>query len=480
MFPEEKEKRAPAAVDFSMLDNSQMQFVEEAMDYISTPYEECKYMIFVLMGYAGTGKSFVNGKLQEWCVYCLKKTVNVTAPTNKAVDVCRNMSDIESNLIKFSTLHKLLALKESYDQYGRLKFLPDNKDTPSIESVDILFVDETSMLDDSLFEYLLPYIKKGLKIIFVGDPAQIPPINRLACIPFNQKKQREHKMHVFSLTEIHRQQEGNPVLELATAVRQNIDSQIIPFDFETKIVNGGGIIVQSRDDQKMIYKICDVYFANDRFSQYSDYMKIIAYRNVTVNAVNNKVRKIIFNKPELPKIMPGEKLLANEPIKDPRGYFIYSTNAEFEVVGYEVREISVNVVIGGTLVFKQECKYYATIVKGTVVSDKKNFNKPKVIWIIHEDSEQDFAQNLENTKAEILKLGHFERLSSWQHYYKAKETFASVKYNYAITAHKAQGSSYENCMVIDWDIETSNKIAERNRIRYVAFTRTRNYLFLIR
>ena len=59
------------------------------------------------------------------------------------------------------------------------------------------------------------------------------------------------------------------------------------------------------------------------------------------------------------------------------------------------------------------------------------------------------------------------------------EKYADVKYNYALTVHKAQGSTFENAIVINCDISRIKDTLERNKLLYTAITRARNKLFMI-
>lgn len=480
IIPERVPKRQPGPVDFSVFDEDQMTVVEKIMEYIEGKSE---FAMMSLEGFAGVGKTFVTSHILEWLSYAKKMDIAFTAPTNKAVDVAKTMSEVEARNITFSTLHKLLALKETYDHYGRLQFFPDNNESPAIANKEILIIDESSMLDHKLFEYVYEHVKNnGLKVIFVGDPLQIPPINRLESIPYMSSMRRKYGIGVQTLTKIRRQAAENPILRFATCIRENIDQHILPFDYTTQLHGNSGVVVLKKTEKDIIYHICDTYFSNDYFTNYSDFAKINAYRNVTVNAINDKVRKLIFKKQTLPKLMEGEKLLADEPIKD-GGYVVFSTNAEFEVKGYEVRTTIVQAIVDDVLIFKQSVKYYDTVVIGTQQSDKKNFMKERTIRIIHEDSEKEFAQSLEIAKIAILKLDPKTRSWNWKAFYGAKETFAWVKYNYAITVHKSQGSTYQNSMMLEWDIDTimrPEKIVERNRIKYVAVTRAKQYLFIVK
>jgi len=74
----------------------------------------------------------------------------------------------------------------------------------------------------------------------------------------------------------------------------------------------------------------------------------------------------------------------------------------------------------------------------------------------------------------------FDRKEMWKQFYALEKPFANVNYNYCITAHKAQGSTYNYCISMEWDIDQNRSIPERNRIRYVAATRARNKLFVVR
>jgi ATP-dependent exoDNAse (exonuclease V) alpha subunit len=66
----------------------------------------------------------------------------------------------------------------------------------------------------------------------------------------------------------------------------------------------------------------------------------------------------------------------------------------------------------------------------------------------------------------------------WENYYNFLNNFAIVKNAYAISAHKSQGSSYNDSLVILNDIVKNRDIIEKNRILYTAITRPKNKLYL--
>lgn len=470
-IPEKRSKRVPQPVDFDVFTEQQRVAADLAIDYVAgkTPYR-----MLVIRGYAGTGKTFTIGRLQDYFLYAKKLKVVISCPTNKAVQVVKDLCDIADPNLTFSTIHKLLGLKEHYDLNGRLSFKPDPQNPPALSAYDVLIIDETSMLDDSLFKLIEPFIEEGLKIIFVGDPAQIPPINRLDCIPFLKQRQREYGIGVADLTKIMRQGEDNPLLDFATQIREQRKNQHFVYDYRVMYKDGMGIFPIKKTAKDVIYQICDTYFANDIFAQYPDFMKVISWRNDAVNAVNRKVRKLIYKKEELPMLMPGEKLIANNPIKTQEQSYL-TNNSEFMVVGYDIGSTKYNGVIKNDVIVREEFKYYHTQVETMTDKGLRRYH----IWIIHEDSLTAYNHSVEALKNHTQRLSGYDRIEGWRAYYTLKNYFADVKYNYAITAHKAQGSSYENVMILEWDINDCFKPEERNRIKYVAATRARKQLFVI-
>jgi hypothetical protein len=478
IIPEKRPKRKAGAVDFSVLSEEQMAAAEKVMKFVTNPLAEGMLSI---EGYAGTGKTFLTTRLSEWMVYAQKLSLAVTAPTNKAVQVIRDMSDFEHDHLKHQTIHSLLGLKMTYDNYGRMRFTPSTQDLPDLESKDVLIIDETSMLNKELYDMVREYPLKGVKIIFIGDPAQIPPVKEIESMPFLSKIRTRDKIQLNRLTNIMRQAADNPILHYATAIREQRLKQTFGYEHETRLHEGTGICFISKKDKETIYRLCDLYFCNDIFRQYPDFMKVVTWRNITANAVNVKVRRMLYRDviaedEVMPKIMQGEKLIADEPIIEGQR-FIANTNQELEVLSYTIKQTHVRSFIQQREMVNDFFKYYETVVM--IYGDSSP--KKEVIRIIHEDSEINLHTALEGIKLYTLKLPNgYLRSEGWARYYELKNTFAAIKYNYAITAHKAQGSTYENCMMLEWDMTENPNYLEANRIKYVAATRARKLLFIIR
>lgn len=176
---------------------------------------------FVLSGYAGTGKS----TLIRHILADLDKTMKalrlinqhlpyydlqLTATTNKAAD---NLATITGQQVP--TIHSFLGLRVETDYKTReTRLVPSNK--PDQENV-LLFVDEASYIDSELLTMIFQRVKKS-KVIFIGDPAQLIPIKAKNAPVFNAP------FPGAKLTQIVRQAQGNPVLELATKFRETVAS----------------------------------------------------------------------------------------------------------------------------------------------------------------------------------------------------------------------------------------------------------------
>lgn len=481
-----KEKRLPQIPDFTTLKEQQLVAKDGIVEYLEAD-KNYKFQFILLNGYAGTGKSYLSNLITEYIISKRWK-VACTAPTNKAVRILRDNAEFESDQVKFITVHKLLNLKikENTDT-GVVTFEQEwGTDGPTIDAFDVIIVDETSMLHDRLFHLIKDAVirlKGDLKIIFIGDSAQIPPVgndkafdkfntdmkskNGL-CIPFDAECREHYKIGMYELTDIQRQAKGNPIIERSFNLRKS--NYVTPVTH--LLPNNSGIVAIDKSDKDLIYKVCNIYFNNDYFlKQSTDFMKVIAWRNVTVNAVNNKVRQIIYNCPNPDKIRVGEKLLANSPIFDTFGNSItFNTNDEFEVLELSLAED----VVYANRDIEIRAKYY----KAVVLSMEDN--SKKTIEIVHEDSEQEYTL-LINGLADRANKERDPTVKKWlwKNYFVIKKRLADVSYNYAITTHKCQGSTYNNAMILEWDFYQHFKRSEAMQLNYVATTRPKGLLFIV-
>ena len=478
-----KKKEIVPKVDISTLNEDQKSAFNSLVDFIKDLNDDS---IYVLKGWAGTGKTYTISLLVRYVLEVIQPTrlwykVGVTGPTNKSVRVIRKATGISSSRVQFQTVHKILGLSEKITSDGQQIFVNSGDYKPQIRMLKLLIVDEVSMLNDDLFEELLKYRDKT-KIIFMGDPAQIPPVGRQDCIPFRDELLAGYRIKTLDLKQIMRQKEGNPIIESSVKIRKNITSSNSGISTSNKLNQiGEGIEfvnLNSTESRSSFRAILEKYYKTDKFNSDSEYCKMIGWRNKTVSSMNDLVRKVIYGEEALSsKILIGEKLIANSPIME-KDTILFNTNDEFSVVSFETDSVDLRFKISDHPdddPYPITLKYYDTKVS---YLDEEDEICHKIIQILHEDSENDFKKlaNILRVRA-INKKG---KDKSWLVYYNFLRRYADVIYAYSITAHKAQGSTYDTVFLLEDDIDMNYNIIERNRIKYTSYTRSSRKLYVIK
>ncbi len=381
-----------------------------------------------LTGYAGTGKTYLIGQLVDK-VATYNPNIYLTAPTHKAKQVLYEKSN---KRFEAKTIHSFLKLRLVHDYKGGYKLTPDEfRDIPYDS---IVFVDESSML--GLVEW--EYIEKTEDVtwVFVGDPAQLPPVNQDFCPAIKQSDAH--------LNEIVRQQIDNPIIELSSRIRNQssfddlIDGDII------KVVN---------DRKEFLNESVEIFKSSDDISK----ARVLSYRNVVVDKYNSYIRRKLYGK-DANRFVVGERLVAKDSWSDKGSAIKYITNSE---------EFTINrIVISPKRIRKEYWKRYLLDI---TTSDGKR----RKIDVLHEEENNRYKLKLEEYKS--VAIGGDK--SYWKHFYNLKESFADVDYAYAMTVHKSQGSTFENVFV-DYDDLMVCKRSERNALLYVAVTRPSEKLIL--
>ena len=477
-----KKKRKPI-IDLESLNSDQKTAFEDLRDFICDKGDDS---VYVLKGWAGTGKTYCVSVLVRYVLEVIHPAHNwyrigVTGPTNKSVRVIKKTSGLRNPRVTFQTIHKLLGLTERITKEGVQEFVNQGEFQPKIKTVKLLIIDEVSMLNDDLFHEVLKYRDK-IKIICMGDPAQIPPVGRPDCIPFREELAAGYRIKTLDLKQIMRQKKDNAIIESSVAIRSELGRSKNPVEPVTKLNEKGEGIeflnLNIPETRKGFSEILRRYFVTEEFKKDSEYAKIIAWRNKTVATMNDVIRKVIYGDEALgSKILVGEKLIANNPIIQNES-IILNTNDEFSVDSFTISSDDLRYKVSDhpdADPFPITLKYYETTV--SYLDDEDETIRVN-IQILHEDSEEDFKK-----LANILKLRAIEKRGkdkSWLVYYNFLRKYADVNYGYCITAHKSQGSTYNTTFVLEDDIDMNWEIVERNRIKYTAYTRSSRKLYVLK
>lgn len=478
-----KKKKEISPVDLNPLNSDQRAAFDELRSFIADKEDDT---VYVLKGWAGTGKTYCVSTLVRYVLETMHPKHNwfkigVTGPTNKSVRVLKRTSGLKNPRILFQTIHKLLGLKERITDDGKQEFVSEGDFKPQIHSVRLLIIDEVSMLNDDLFQKILPF-RDRIKIICMGDPAQIPPVGRPDCIPFREELADFYRIKTLSLKTIMRQKEGNAIIESSVAIRSDLEAESNPIPPVTKVNEAGEGIeflnLNLPEIRKGFSEILATYYRTEAFKKDSEYVKIIAWRNKTVETMNSLIRGVIFGEEsKTSKILIGENLIANNPIIQ-EGVVVLTTNEEFTVETFDIKDEELRFVISDNPdeePYEIKIKYYEALV--TYLDDKDEVVKTW-IEILHEDSEMEFKKLLMIMKRRaILKKGADK---SWVVYYNLLRRYADVGYSYSITCHKSQGSTYNTAFVLEDDINQNFNIIEKNRILYTSYTRASRKLYVLK
>ncbi|MGN1077864.1 MAG: ATP-dependent RecD-like DNA helicase [Candidatus Gallimonas sp.] len=406
---------------------------EEAESLIEEWFFHLNTQIFVLCGYAGTGKT----ALVDYTVRRLGLKAGVSAvfvaPTGKAASV------LIRGGAPASTLHSLIYTREEdieVDENGEViseRFLRFVKKESLSKDIQLIVVDETSMVSDEILRDLLSF---GIKCLFCGDPAQLPPVNGTNTLL---------SMPCATLTKIVRQEEGNPIVRLAERAREG---KFIDYgDY------GEGVSVIPRRSLD----------AERRKELFLEADQIIVGTNRTRSYLNREIRSCLGIPPEAILPCDGEKIVCT--LNDWSKTLDESGNFHL-----------VNGIVG-------QCFNVREGEDGLALLDFKPDFLENVVYDLPFDTgvftEGRYFHGYGN-KACLLQNGALvhERNTEALRRFKVRreDTVCRFEFAYALTCHKAQGSEYDFVVVLD----ESNLFENGREWLYTAITRAKKRLLIIR
>ena len=414
---------------------------------------------FCLSGYAGTGKStMVLALLKAMRTF----DVCVSAPTHKARAVIEATTGLGG-----VTVHSLLGLSPNVDalefDHNSPKF--EQRAQPTINNYSLVIMDECSMIGSDLFEAIKRVVATSrTKVLFLGDPAQLPPVKE-SISPIFTDKLVKHA----TLTKVMRQADSNPLMAIYSEIRDNLDTYEYKPDTIT-IDNGEGIEAVSSNDKAAIKDIIFGHIKDDPTC------RVLCFTNKMVSGYNAAIRsKVKF--PDSDRIVEvGEALMAYDNITNEANEYLLCNSSEYIVKSVRA---SKRKDITGFLIHLED------VFTGNPTSGP-------IFVMDHSDPD-----NIDKFNAEASKLIQIARNAKssrrrgemWGNYYDfIKKVVPMVNtgvvkkiidYGYALTIHKSQGSTYTNVIVDHRDITKCRVTNTRNKLLYVALSRPRTKAFVI-
>lgn len=412
------------------------------VDIVAFLREEGDNNFHLLSGAAGTGKTF--------CVQALVEHVGgkiiFTAPTNKATKVLRTTLTTQSYRPECRTIYSLLGLKMAPN--GAVKQLTAPDDPIDLKGIKLVVVDEASMVNGALMKEIERAVDNyNLKFLFLGDKNQLPPVNEKASLVWEQVKS------VSKLVEVMRF--DNKILELAERIKTQVNHPAPSIRLQEGHAIGENPEVVFLP--KEFFKFAVKKAAKDGdFSNPNKPVKAIAWRNITVATLNLSIRACIFDNAHEQRWLPGDRIILTGPAMDKDGKPIGSTDDEGTVERVE------------TTYHPNYHQFQCYSL--SIITDE---NKRISLWVLHDSMQMEFLFE-QNRLAEEAKITP----RKWKLYWEFADSFHQVQHGYAITAHRAQGSTYDSCYVVWNDILINRNRGEAFRCLYVAATRPKRKLIL--
>lgn len=392
---------------------------------------------FLLKGYAGTGKTTT---IVQWLNELEDKKVVFTAPTNKATNVLKEMAQELEVPVDTCTIHSLLALKMRWKD-GQQILAQDERDEPRYADYDIVVVDECSMLSQELMNYLRAaqgYAPKT-KLIFMGDPCQLPPIGEDESESFAVEPSIE-------LTEVVRQNPG-PIVDCATYIRGLI-LHCKP-GYPSKIWD-----YTDQDSPQLTYAPAAKHeneILDSVANPGDEDIRILAWTNKLVDEWNHKVRCVVHQTDSPPEWSKGEHVVTLGPVMNPQeSEIIFSTDTLLRL-HKEPEEAE-----------REGIPCWKLVARG------------RSFFVV-----QAQAKTLWHQKREELLAAAKADKKQWRNFYRFMETFALVRPAHAMTVHRSQGSTFDRVYLCLNNITANPRKREMLQCLYVALTRARKQVILI-
>ncbi|MFW6273193.1 MAG: AAA family ATPase, partial [bacterium] len=396
--------------------------------------------------------------------------VAVSAPTHKAKKMITNATKKQG-----LTLHSLLGLRPDVEldnfNPNDPKFNPIA--LPKISDYNMVIIDEASMINRELYDLIKEQTKYSrTKVLFMGDPAQIPPVGEKESVVFTQTDNK----YFHQLTKVERQKDSNPLMFIYDALRNNLTDLNGGYKRITNINEYGEGAKFTINKKEFRTDILDK-FSSSEFGKDTDYCKVIAWRNETVMKSNIVIRNELFGK-DTDIVVIGDVLMGYRSISnEKRTSNIIENSGDYIVVDKGDLEENAYGIKGYRVKLRENLAWGEYKFQDVFIVNIKDHNNLHTYAEMH-----DFLRDMGKANKKMWpKYYEFRRhnimmktiteFRDGQPRGKYDTIVKDMDYGYAITGHKSQGSTYIHDFVMESDINFNRVIKERNQIKYVAYTR---------
>ena len=448
---------------------NQLVVIGELTDFI---FLKIQKHLFVLKGYAGTGKTSLVGALVKTLPEINFDSV-LLAPTGRAAKVLANYSNKPA-----FTIHKMIyQLRSGGDGYTRF-VIKENKFRNTI-----FLVDEASMIGDggglssaswgeqkSLLDDLLEYVFSGVncKLVLIGDTAQLPPVGMELSPALDEDflyQSYQLNIEFNELNEVVRQAEDSEILTNATFLRNKIASK--------KKVDLPLFTSVNKADVKTINGVELEDELDSAYGKYGDdNVMVITRSNKRANLFNLQIRaRIRWLEDELAAgdfmmVVKNNYFWLDDASK--AGFIangdiveILKITGEEELYGFRFANVTVRMID-----YPNEPNLEVKLLMDSILTDAPSLTGEKFKQLYDAISDEYSYEPNRKKRNELIRKNP---------YYQALQ----VKFAYAITCHKSQGGQWD-AVFLDQGYLTDEMInVEYLRWLYTAITRAKKELYLV-
>ncbi len=448
----------------------QEKTIEKLAEFLLSPSER---EVFMLCGYAGTGKTTLISALVRTLVQ-LERRVVLLAPTGRAAKVFSNYSGRSAH-----TIHKCIYRQKSIVN-NAVFTLADNRWRNTL-----FIVDEASMIaaggssgfgSGALFDDLVEFVYSGdgCSLLLLGDTAQLPPVGEEISPALSCDYIRSMLLNVVrvEMTQVMRQSDGSGILQNATMLREIISQGVVGQFPQVRFegfadvcrVSGDELIeaIESCYSEAGIDETIILCRSNKRANVYNEGIRRrILYREDELNRGDllMVVKNNYYWREELGKedksLLEKIDFIANGDVAE-----IVRVGGIEEMYGFRYADVTLS------FIDYDDCEMDVKIMLNTLTSESPSLTR--------DENERLFTAVWDDYPEIRSKRKRMEEMRK-NPYYNALQ----VKYGYAITCHKAQGGQWRRVFIDQGFVAADGYDADYYRWLYTAFTRATEKIYLV-